>query len=109
MAATISGYAAVFNEETVIAGLFRERIQRGAFAATIRRDDIRAAFNYSPDHILGRTASACIGRPYVWGLAAFGQPGVEAVLDILRRELLMVMRQAGTRRIAEIDRSHLVS
>ena len=29
---------------------------------------------------LGATA-VCIGRPYVWGLAAFGQPGVEAVLD----------------------------
>ena len=56
---------------------------------------------------LGATA-VCIGRPYVWGLAAFGQEGVEAVLDVLRRELAMVMRQAGTRRIADIDRSYVV-
>ena len=35
-----------------------------------------------------------IGRPYLWGLAAFGQAGVEAVLKLLRRELEMVMRQA---------------
>lgn len=53
-------------------------------------------------------SAVCIGRPYVWGLAAFGQPGVEAVLDILRRELLMVMRQAGTVRIADIKRSLIV-
>jgi isopentenyl diphosphate isomerase/L-lactate dehydrogenase-like FMN-dependent dehydrogenase len=33
---------------------------------------------------------------------------VEAVLDVLRRELAMVMRQAGTRRIADIDRSYVV-
>jgi len=56
---------------------------------------------------LGATA-VCIGRPYVWGLAAFGQQGVEAVLDILRRELLTIMRQAGTTRLAEINHSHVV-
>jgi len=56
---------------------------------------------------LGATA-VCIGRPYVWGLAAFGQQGVEAVLDILRRELQLVMRQAGTSSLARIDRSYVV-
>lgn len=56
---------------------------------------------------LGATA-VCIGRPYVWGLAAFGQLGVETVLDILRREVVTVMRQAGTRRVVEIDRSYVV-
>jgi 4-hydroxymandelate oxidase len=40
--------------------------------------------------------SIAIGRPYNWGLAAFGQAGVEAVLTILRRELDGIMRQAGT-------------
>ncbi|MFI5180921.1 MAG: alpha-hydroxy acid oxidase [Thermoanaerobaculia bacterium] len=49
-----------------------------------------------------------IGRPQVWGLAAFGQAGVEAALDILRRELEMVMRQAGTSSIVQIDRSYVV-
>jgi len=46
---------------------------------------------------MGATAVG-IGRPYAWGLAAFGQPGVEAVLAIMRRELETIMRQAGTRR-----------
>jgi 4-hydroxymandelate oxidase len=40
--------------------------------------------------------AVCIGRPYIWGLAAFGQPGVERVLDILNAELAMVMGQMGT-------------
>jgi isopentenyl diphosphate isomerase/L-lactate dehydrogenase-like FMN-dependent dehydrogenase len=49
-----------------------------------------------------------IGRPYIWGLAAFGQDGVAAVLDILRRELQMVMRQAGTPSIARITRRSVI-
>ena len=49
-----------------------------------------------------------IGRPYVWGLASFGQPGVEAVLDILQRELRTVMRQAGTVRVSDITRAYVV-
>jgi (S)-2-hydroxy-acid oxidase len=48
-----------------------------------------------------------IGRPYDWGLAAFGQPGVEAVLEILRRELRTIMRQAGTTSIDKITRNYL--
>jgi isopentenyl diphosphate isomerase/L-lactate dehydrogenase-like FMN-dependent dehydrogenase len=43
-----------------------------------------------------------IGRPYIWGLAAFGQAGVERVIDILRVELQLVMKQCGARSIAEI-------
>ena len=43
-----------------------------------------------------------IGRPYIWGLASFGQPGVEAVVDILRRELATAMRQAGTTTVGQI-------
>ena len=57
---------------------------------------------------MGATGVA-IGRPYIWGLGAFGQPGVEAVLDILRRELETIMRQAGTLSIAQIDRSYLAA
>ena len=47
--------------------------------------------------------AVCIGRPYLWGLGAFGQPGVEAVLALLRAELEVVMRQAGTPSLAEIS------
>jgi len=55
---------------------------------------------------LGASA-ICIGRPYLWGLAAFGQPGVEMVLKILRAELKDVMMFAGTRSLKEIDRSYI--
>ena len=48
-----------------------------------------------------------IGRPHAWGLAAFGQPGVEAVLEILRRELRTIMRQAGTTSVEKITRSYI--
>ena len=48
-----------------------------------------------------------VGRPYIWGLSAFGQPGVEAVLDILRRELELVMRQSGVRSLQEIGPAYV--
>jgi isopentenyl diphosphate isomerase/L-lactate dehydrogenase-like FMN-dependent dehydrogenase len=56
---------------------------------------------------LGATAVG-VGRPYIWGLAAFGQEGVEVVLSILRRELQMVMRQAGTTAVSAITKASLV-
>src|SRR5205085_7973657 len=34
---------------------------------------------------LGATA-VCIARPYLYGLTAFGQPGVERVIELLRTE-----------------------
>jgi isopentenyl diphosphate isomerase/L-lactate dehydrogenase-like FMN-dependent dehydrogenase len=49
-----------------------------------------------------------IGRPYVWALSAAGQAGVERVIDILRAELQMTMRQCGTPRIRDISRAHVV-
>ncbi len=52
--------------------------------------------------------AVCVGRPYLWGLASFGQPGVEAVLELLRRELVTVMKQMGTTTIAAIERSSIV-
>jgi len=39
--------------------------------------------------------AVCIGRPYIWGLGAFGQPGVERVLELLRIELHAAMQQVG--------------
>jgi len=52
---------------------------------------------------LARGATAVgIGRPYVWGLAAFGQRGVEKVLDLLRAELERSMRLAGLTSVSAI-------
>ena len=56
---------------------------------------------------LGATAVG-IGRAPMWGLAAFGQPGVEAVLEILRRELRTIMRQAGTTSIDKITKAYVL-
>jgi 4-hydroxymandelate oxidase len=50
-----------------------------------------------------------VGRPYLWGLSAFGQPGVERVLDILRAELLLTMRQAGTPSVRQIGSSAVLT
>jgi 4-hydroxymandelate oxidase len=36
-----------------------------------------------------------VGRPYLWGLGAFGQPGVEHVLEILRTETRAAMQEVG--------------
>jgi isopentenyl diphosphate isomerase/L-lactate dehydrogenase-like FMN-dependent dehydrogenase len=49
-----------------------------------------------------------IGRPYLYGLASFGQEGVERVLDILRAELALAMRQCGTTSIAQITRASVL-
>ena len=46
-----------------------------------------------------------IGRPYIYGLSAFGQEGVEQVLDILRAELTLTMRQCGAPTIRQISRA----
>ena len=46
-----------------------------------------------------------IGRPYIFGLTAFGQEGVERVLDILRAELRLTMQQCGTPAIKDITRA----
>ncbi|HVZ48508.1 MAG TPA: alpha-hydroxy-acid oxidizing protein, partial [Gemmatimonadaceae bacterium] len=50
-----------------------------------------------------------IGRPYLWGLAAFGQAGVEKVLDLLRAETLTAMRHVGATSIAGIPKTAVVA
>ncbi len=39
--------------------------------------------------------AVCVGRPYLWGLAAFGQDGVAHVLELLQRETVAAMQQMG--------------
>jgi len=53
-------------------------------------------------------SSIGIGRPYIWGLGAFGQEGVEMVLTLLRYEFELVMKQMGTTSIAAITRNYVV-
>lgn len=54
------GYAALFNSETEIAGMFRERINPGAFTEAVGRDDVRALFNHDANFVLGRTTSGTL-------------------------------------------------
>jgi HK97 family phage prohead protease len=54
------GHAAVFGQEADIMGLFRERIDPGAFKSAIGRDDIRALWNHNPDYVLGRNKAGTL-------------------------------------------------
>jgi len=40
----------------------------------------------------------------LWGLGAFGQPGVERVLEILRKETRAAMQQVGVPSIKHLTR-----
>jgi isopentenyl diphosphate isomerase/L-lactate dehydrogenase-like FMN-dependent dehydrogenase len=53
--------------------------------------------------------AVCVGRPYCWGLGAFGQAGVEAALAIMTGELANVMHQAGTPSVQRITRDLVVA
>jgi isopentenyl diphosphate isomerase/L-lactate dehydrogenase-like FMN-dependent dehydrogenase len=46
--------------------------------------------------------AVCVGRPYLWGLGAFGQAGVERVLEILRNETRAAMQQVGAASIEQL-------
>jgi len=49
-----------------------------------------------------------VGRPYLWGLGAFGEAGVERVLQILRTELMVAMQQAGAPSLQDLKPSMVV-
>jgi isopentenyl diphosphate isomerase/L-lactate dehydrogenase-like FMN-dependent dehydrogenase len=56
---------------------------------------------------LGATAVG-IGRPYIWGLGAYGQPGVDRVLELLNKELMLAMVGVGARNLQEITRASII-
>ena len=49
------------------------------------------------------------GRPLLWGLGAFGQAGVDRVLEILQGELKLAMGNCGTQTVAEINRAYVAA
>lgn len=51
---------------------------------------------------LGATLCS-IGRPYLYGLGAAGEKGVEKTIDILRTELIRTMSLIGSSSIADLD------
>lgn len=56
----IGGYAAVFDKEAVIYDLFREKIARGAFADSLKTDDVRAFWSHNSELVLGRTSNGTL-------------------------------------------------
>ena len=50
-----------------------------------------------------------IGRPYLWGLGAFGQPGVDRVLEIMNAELKLCMGNCGTHTVGQITRDRVAT
>jgi 4-hydroxymandelate oxidase len=50
-----------------------------------------------------------IGRPMLWGLGAFGQAGVDRVLEIMQGELKLAMAGCGTQTVADINRSYVAT
>src|SRR5882757_2679425 len=50
---------------------------------------------------MGATA-VCVGRPYIWGLGAFGQAGVERALEMLREETHGVIQQVGAQNLKQL-------
>ena len=46
--------------------------------------------------------AVCVGRPYIWGLGAFGRPGVERVLELMRIETRRMMQQMGAATVKDL-------
>jgi L-lactate dehydrogenase (cytochrome) len=67
---------------------------------------------YGNDLIKARALGAdavMLGRPWAWALAARGEQGVREVLSILDNELRNSLGLMGLTRLAQLDRSSLVS
>jgi uncharacterized protein len=56
----IIGHAAVFNSPAQICPSFREQVAPGAFADSIRNDDVRALFNHDANFVLGRNTAGTL-------------------------------------------------
>jgi 4-hydroxymandelate oxidase len=92
--------ATVLSLPEVVAGV-------GGRVPVILDGGIRRGTDIFKGLALGATATG-IGRPYIWGLASFGQEGVETVLALLRKETEMTMRQAGTQTVKGITKAYIV-
>ena len=65
-----------------------------------RGNDIFKALALGADAIM-------VGRPYIWGLGAFGQAGVERALEILTEELKIAMSSFGTPTVGDIGLANI--
>lgn len=56
----IAGHAAVFDVLSEEMWGFREIVRKGAFATSLREDDIRSLWNHDPNFVLGRNKSGTL-------------------------------------------------
>jgi HK97 family phage prohead protease len=57
----VQGYAALFNNRTVIYDMFTEAIEPGAFTRALKeRHDVRHLFNHDANYIIGRTKNGSL-------------------------------------------------
>ncbi|OFW21045.1 MAG: hypothetical protein A3H97_04760 [Acidobacteria bacterium RIFCSPLOWO2_02_FULL_65_29] len=89
-----SGRATIESLPEVVAGV-KGRVPVMIDSGVRRGADIFKAIALGADAV-------GIGRPYVWGLGAFGQQGVDKVIGLLLAEFQMVMRQTRTTTIDQI-------
>ena len=89
----IDGHAAVFNTLSEDLGGFREKIDPGAFAQTIRDDDVRALWNHQAGVVLGRSKNDTlslsedkIGLAFTLDVART-QAGDDALVSIKRGDV----------------------
>lgn len=79
----ISGYFAVFNQETELWDGAFEKIASGAFDNSLKNDDIRCLFNHNHDIVLGRTANKTltlrVDAHGLWGEVLINNADSEAV------------------------------
>lgn len=52
--------------------------------------------------------AAMVGRPWAYGLAAAGRPGIERVLSVLRQDIDRTMRLVGAATVNDVDRSLVI-
>ena len=89
-----SGFATIDSLPEVV-DVVRGRIPVIVDGGIRRGTDVLKALALGADAV-------CVGRPYIWGLGAFGQDGVAKVMQILDSELEVAMTQAGTPTLADI-------
>ncbi|MDG1851133.1 MAG: alpha-hydroxy acid oxidase [Gammaproteobacteria bacterium] len=92
-----SGFATIDSLPEIV-DVVRGRIPVIVDGGIRRGTDILKALALGADAV-------CVGRPYIWGLGAFGQEGVAKVMQILDSELEVAMKQAGTPTLADITRA----
>jgi HK97 family phage prohead protease len=93
----ITGYAAVFDTWTDIGGWFKESIKRGAFAKTIKENDVRALLNHNPNFVLGRNKAGTLRlREDAKGLAI----EIDPPSSVWASDLLVSMRRGDVNQMS---------